>query len=152
METAQPLMHVNMSKSHRQRELSSALAIFPVSCACDSILRGQLSARDDYVEEEHQICFTYLFRASDVPQDTFFFFKQSCRDLASRCLCVLGRRGRFTWSCYILISCFKFSLSPRICCHGGTTAVFALEACIASHASGTRMHQRLKRPDFNKLF
>lgn len=83
---------------------------------------------------------------------TFFFFKQSCRDLASRCLCILGQRGRFTWSCYILIRRFKFSLSPRICCHGGTTAVFALEACMASHASGTRMHQRLKRPDFNELF
>lgn len=55
------------------------------------------------------------------PRTFFFFFsKPSCRDLASRCLCVLGRRGRFTWSCYILISRFKFSLSPRICCHGGT--------------------------------
>lgn len=142
-------MHVNMLKSHRQRELSSALAIFPVSCACDSIRRGQLSGRDDYVEEEHHICFTCLFQASDAPQDFLFiylFFSRAAETWrAGACMCI-GLRGRFTWSCYSLISSFKFSLSPRICCHGGASATLALKACMASHASTTRMDRRLKRP------
>lgn len=84
-------MHVNMLKSHRQRELSSALALFPVSCACDSIRRGQLSGRDDYVEEEHHICFTCLFQASDAPRDFLFIYFLA---VASRCLHVHRAEGQ----------------------------------------------------------
>lgn len=54
-----------MSKSHRQSELSSALAIF-----CVARVSGQLSGSDHYVEAEHQVGFTCLFRASDVLLDS----------------------------------------------------------------------------------
>lgn len=76
----------------------------------------------------------------------YLFFSRAAETWrAGACMCI-GLRGRFTWSCYSLISRFKFSLSPRICCHGGASATLALKACMALHASTTRMDRRLKRP------
>lgn len=99
-------MHVNMSKSHRQRELSSALAIFSVSFVF-SMHWGQLSGRHDDAEAEHQICFTLPLLSIRYSAWLFVLVKHGEQ--------VPVHEGQI----YILISHFKFSLLFRICHHHG---------------------------------
>lgn len=100
LETVQPATHVSMLMPHRQKELSSLLAIF-LPFFLFLIYRRQLSRCGCYLKAAQQVCLTCL----SMHQMFLLTFTMN------RCLHLLGLRVRVGGRSYIIISQFTFNFS-----------------------------------------
>ena len=104
LETAQTLMCVNMWKTHRQRELSSLLAIFIFFPVWGPAVLLRLLCQGTIPGFPHLSI--PCIRCSS------WLFALNCWGTVNRCLHLLWLRGRFRGRSYIVITHFKFNFSP----------------------------------------